>query len=593
LTNYLENDDLVYSTISRKAAVLPGDATRVLRACRSFATIDDHAASLRVTAVGGTNNQIEDLKGLLTGLVNMGLLVSRSCLTSKLKSVEMTAPPQIGALGIPTRDRTRVLGKALTEYIEEVRRWGRRIRFVISDGSECSTTRNRNRMLLRALRKRYGVEIFYAGLEEKVRFAERLSRGKGLPFDVLAFAFLNTENCGACYGACRNTLLISKVGSLFMQVDDDTTPHVASPPQGRPNVALSSQFDPTEFWFFHSMEQALGSATFVDCNLLELHEQLLGKKVRDYLGSLNPGTELTLDHLSSSFVRKLGQAGGGIRVTTLGVLGDSGIGRAGAYLSLDGSSRERLTESEAKYRGVLCSRKVLRSATQITIGECTSCMGGNLGLDARTLLPPFPPAARAEEAVFITLLRMCFTADYSGFLPWALCHAPPEKRAFAREEVWRDAGWLGMNDILAVLVASCSLMSHCSDPTDRLKAVGKYLANFEAMPLNDFEEIVRILLWRVRSRYLRELEERLERYASEPSYWAADIRKSIQVLHSSLASESFGIPRELVDHYGLEPARAEFKRLVSRFGQLLETWPAIVDAALELSLSGESLAQPV
>ena len=60
-------------------------------------------------------------------------------------------------------------------------------------------------------------------------------------------------------------------------------------------------------------------------------------------------------------------------------------------LALEGATRERLLRSEAEYRTALREQHVLRAVRRPTVCDGAYCMGLNLGLDNREMLPPFMP----------------------------------------------------------------------------------------------------------------------------------------------------------------------------------------------------------
>ena len=63
----------------------------------------------------------------------------------------------------------------------------------------------------------------------------------------------------------------------------------------------------------------------------------------------------------------------GVAVTSVGVVGDSGMGSPVYLLNLRGDSRTRLVGSAAAYRRALAGRGVLRIVTRATLGQ-TACV---------------------------------------------------------------------------------------------------------------------------------------------------------------------------------------------------------------------------
>lgn len=131
---------------------------------------------------------------------------------------------------------------------------------IIGDDSETEQVRQATRTMLRSLVDTY--DIMYTGLEERMRFVEMLTRETGLCSDVVRFSVLNSHNYPVSHGACRNALLLQTGGEAVVQVDDDILCQLADVPGRGSHVKLTSEFDPTEFWFFPDAHTAINSVRF-------------------------------------------------------------------------------------------------------------------------------------------------------------------------------------------------------------------------------------------------------------------------------------------------------------------------------------------
>lgn len=127
--------------------------------------------------------------------------------------------------------------------------------------------------------------------------------------------------------------------------------------------------------------------------------------------------------------------------------------------------------------------------------------------------------------------------------------------------------------------------------TERLCAIGRYLEELGKIPLRDFEDFVRTLVWQQESAKALYLENHLKVHKEQPDFWAKDVKKYIETLRNSLP--------KMVIPYDLSNDRDEFEilrlmqRLVLKFGQLLRWWPEIVKATDELRIQGQRLSKPV
>jgi hypothetical protein len=558
---------------------------RLLLACRSFATLDDHARQLGRDLHLGPD-QVPSVRCQLASLADAGLLVSHANLLElcRQQPCPPSSPLRIAALGVPTRNRPDSLRRCLTSYAENGRQHGRANDFIVVDDSESTDLRRTNRQVLQELRDRAPGALFYAGPEERARYADALIRQAGLPVDAVRFALLNPAGCPVTTGASRNTLLLHTAGEMLLQVDDDTVCQLAAAPEVQGGLALSSQYDPTEFWFSAEGEPVLAGGAGVDRDFLAIHEQLLGKCLAECVG--DAGTDLDFGPMNASFFRRLRTETPRVLVTAAGVAGDSGMGSSVYFLMLDGDSRARLHRSEGHYQAALASHQVMRAVTRLTVSDGGFCRAVNLGLDNRQLLPPFLPVQRNQDGVFGTLLRSCFGGGLFGFLPWLLSHRPPTPRRLAPDHLWQSIAGVTTGQVFQLLAGALAPGPGPKESGQRLRALGQSLAEWGAAPAADFEEMVRLHLWNHLGRQAALLESQLTRYGGWPPYWADDARMLLAALREALPLEHYVVPADLRGAFGLGEARAAFQGLVRQFGQLLQVWPDMVEAAKGLRARG-------
>jgi hypothetical protein len=581
--------ELVYSPLTRAAHALPAFAVALVQNCRTLASLQEHAAR-----IGREHNlgpdQCRAVHEQLRDLAQAGLLTSRADLVGCCRS-GADSPAPVAVLGVPTRNRTRSLTRCLGSYLENGRRHGRTTEYVVIDGSEGPDAQRANRELLRALAGQYGAAIAYTGPEEMGRFAGELVRRGGLPGAAVEFGLLNPEGCPVTTGGSRNALLLHAVGDCLLQVDDDTVCRLTPAPGAREGLVFSSFYDPTEFWFPPEGEPYPSDAAAAGVDFLALHEGMLGKSPGDCAARLPADAGLDLDQTTAAFFRKLDRQEGKILATSAGVVGHSGMGSSLYFLTLGGPSRARLLGSERVYRRVVTDHQVMRAVTRPTVCDGAFCMGLNLGLDNRRLLPPFLPVQRNQDGVFAALLRGCRADGFCGFLPWAVCHEPPAPRVPSGADPWQSAAGLCTGQIVQVLVQSVPAPPAGTDAASCLKALGCTLEEWGSLPPADFEELLRLRLWGQLSRQAVRLAELLQQFRGLPEFWGRDARRVLAHLQETLPSRRFLVPSDLSEAVGDDGAVELFRRLVRRFGQLLRCWPDLVEVARELRSRGIRLAE--
>lgn len=585
---------LLYSRFRRNSMLLPRRTVNILLACRGFGTIDQHVERLR-EAFGDVSPTRETLCGILRDGAVSGFLVSASEIIARLSSLNTsrTPPSPITTIGIPTRNRPEILRRGLRSYIESAREYGRNTRFAVVDDSENMTAQLENQRVVSSLKKHYGVDLRYAGPGERARFAKRLAKKAGVPRSVVNFAILNAGPFRPSPGASRNALLLHSAGELLLQTDDDTVCKVADVPDSSPGLTLTSRPDPTQFWFFPDRDSAMNSVQFVQRDFLALHESLLGRDLASCISSIRSDGDWNIDTLGGDFLRRAEDGSGRILATSAGIVGDSGMRRTCFYLFYGKPSFTRLTESEQKYRAAMASQQVLRAVTRSTVSGGGHCSAGNLGLDNRRLLPPFMPLQKGEDTIFGKLLFGCFADAFVGFLPWALAHlSPGEARPDDRNErIYGDA-----HDFLSAIITSFhdsnGLLPQACCAESQLTRLGKYLVDLAAASASDFRETVRTIAWRSAASRLDRLEKHLKTQTPHVDYWENDLACLLNRYRKSLIEENYDAPSDLLTVDNDDKARRLFKELVSQFGYLLQYWPQMVAATVELRQSGDLLAPP-
>jgi hypothetical protein len=587
---------LVYSKASNSRRILPSYQVAFLNQCREFRTLDEHARNiyrerLDTWSQAGTTAsespgpiQIESVKKQLSQLAEDGLLVSDFDVLEQCKysTDQKKEAPQIASVGVVTRGRPKSLVRCLESYIDNCRRHGREIDFVVMDDSESVEARVETRQMLRDLSERHEVEVSYAGLEEKLQYAEAMIAESGAPQEVVKFALFGLEGFGRSTGANRNALLLHTAGDLVLSVDDDTVCQVGTVHGAKHGLTLDSRRDGfIKFRFFPHYASALQSIVVNNEDVLADHEQLLGKTIGACISKYSELAEIELDNISHKLLEGM-HRGGRIGVTISGVIGDSGIHSPAGFLALEAESRERMVESEADYHSAWNSREMIRAANRLTISDSAWCMATALGLDNRSLLPPFMPVYRNEDGLFGLTLRACFDDIYFGHLPSTILHAPMETRSYSTDEILKTATKFRFCDLAAACIRLADFRLGMSDEGERVLALGKHLMELGNLTLSNFEELLRFQICRFMSNYIMGLENLLKLHREKPEFWAKDVRRFVGVLRESLIKDLYLVPQDVVEVRDPIEIRRQTQRLIYKFGELIYWWREIVNGAKRL-----------
>jgi hypothetical protein len=367
---------------------------------------------------------------------------------------------------------------------------------------------------------------------------------------------------------------------------------LALPPEEEEAELNPDELSEMKWWFFADRQAAFDWARFVDEDLLGIHEQLLGKELCECVTSLNDIEVLNFDQLDGLSLRTFSGTSR-VMASFTGLIGDSGAPIPAAYRELDDSSRERLLRSHTDYFLASKSRVVFRSVSRPRIGRLTNYNTTAMAFDNREVLPPFIPIARGEDHLFGHTLRYCFDGAMVGDLPWAILHAPSEVRIFLPGAAQESASGIQLAGLVWACITNRSFWPGVKDGPERMRAIGNYLMKLGALPLEEFEEIVRGRLWEIQSGQITSLERRLHSHAAPPDYWVEDIHKQVEALRKAMTDPHYVVPLDLRLECDMEEARHLSQQYVWKFGQLLQAWPEIVAAAKRLRSQGIRLAIPI
>jgi hypothetical protein len=563
---------LVYVRDNGAAAFYRADILRVLAGCGEFRTIEEHVE--QCLAGTGTVTQAAALRRELFRLRAEGFLVSADGRPSAADSRAPLAP--ISTIVVPTCNRVPLLRRMITGYAENCVRYGWRVRFAVADDSPDRATQADCEAMLRRLERRLGVGISYVGLGRKSAFALRLASTGGIPQDVVRFGCLPSRGCGVTVGANRNMLLLLTAGERIFSADDDTVCVTALPPGHGDGVELDSGGNPLQLWFFPDRDEALAAVRYVQEDVLGWHGRYLGAAPAPVLAGAGPASAARSDPALLGHVR---DAVGHIRVTANGVVGDCGWDNPDFCLFQDGTTFARLAGSPGGFRVNRTTREMIQAVPRTTItGRADPKFAMCIGLDNTDLLPPFPPAGRAEEVAFGAILTACFSPVYAAHLPLVLRHDPAAGKRFSAAGMFS----IGLGSWLPSCISRFD-PGLAASPTVRLSRLGNFLTDLGRLPEGAFDEFARLTVWDSMSGMIGSLEARLDDPEPPPDYWAWEARQfMVRARRSALAPAD--------EWYAAIGGRAILQRRLEQLGQLLIWWPAMIQAARDLRAAGDELA---
>src|SRR6202022_2239520 len=258
---------------------------------------------------------------------------------------------------------------------------------------------------------------------------------------------------------------------------------------------------------------------------------------------------------------------------------------------LDADSRQRLVGSQARSRTLAGRRQLQRGVDRRTNSDNPDLMMTGAAIDNRAILPPFFPVLRGEDTIFGFMLGACVEGASVGHRPLTLLHSPGDLREVAPDATAEFARHPSSFELVIACVQSFSAIPGTGSE-ERLHALGRHLAAIASLAPADFEEFLRLWVWRMKALTMERLTNDLETSSAASASWKQDVQRYLETMRTSFAADDYLVPPGLKTRLGGD-ALPIMQRLIARFGDLLQCWPAMLDMARTLANGGEELARPL
>ena len=564
---------VVRSEVQGKDYVLADREAELLLACRPFRSITEHT-----TALEG-RSRLKQMKEVLDKLRLYRLLITRDEFRHALVGGEKTKEVYCGIthMGIPTKNRPELLKRCCTSYIANAKQYGRRVRVCIVDDSREGQRVAAGKHAALELMANHDVPIRYITRAFRRKLARQIAEVSGVPVEVARFALVGDEQIDASYGAARNTLLLMTAGHLTLQVDDDSECNIRTLKRSRDAIHFSSRL-PQEFWYFDREEEVDVEFPMGETDILQHHEHMLGRSIAAVV-NLQKEAVIDAGAIHAPMVKALRQEGASIGISQVGWYGDAGVNNTLYRLMHTGQSFDRLTRSKDVYRRQLSTRITARTAAEWGVYSGTALMGVSMGIDNRSVLPPFLPVGRNEDAVFGHVLRGCFPAKFIGFLPGFLIrHAPGERRAklLPRFEPYTGAA------IISVMIDQF-VPGINAGPAEAMHVVASGLKCIASTSDREFESYLQQICAEQLIGKVNYLEHLMETRTGAPEFWHKDIEAITRTMKNALLQHRV-VFREK-DEDARRKALHKMRELVYNFSLVLNHWPAMLQCARYMALA--------
>jgi len=559
---------LVRNPVSGRTVVVDRDTTKVAAACGAFASMEEHCARLEA-ATGADRNQC---KVSVQRAIDAGLFVSSGELARYLVNgwAPAAEPRKIDIVGIPTRNRPKLLNRVLEGLGRNLREYGRKATVIVVDDSETVSMQQANSHAIAAHSADPRMNIRCVDRESRKRLAAQLVRQDGLPTESVAFALGGSPDYPVSMGAARNTILMHSVGRCVLFLDDDIEFRLAAIPGSTDALAVGSE-DPENSFFANPDE--IEKCHFVNEDVIGLHEKLLNVGPAELLSSI----ETTFDFASHKLGRRLESGRARVIASQMGVIGDCGLDAPFGYYLRGPETWSRLVRSEELYQAAITNRLVLDGSKRFLVTPLNHCHTHCLGLDNTQGLPPFLPVMRGEDGVFGLLVNKCVPGSLFSLIPRAILHAPEPAREFPPKAALQFAGRLALSETIMSLISAAGMLSG-RDWAERAQTLGRSLQELRLLQDRDLHERLQWVIDPLLTRFIQIMEKRIEN-SSADEFWTRDVRQIRDALVDSLSHVSRLAPVDLLATFGETEAVRRFRDVTAKFADVLEVWPDLVALA--------------
>ncbi|MDX2226990.1 MAG: hypothetical protein SFY92_07880 [Verrucomicrobiae bacterium] len=494
---------------------------------------------------------------------------------------------EIGWLCCPSRNNPDQAFSTLSPLIESIRQWGHPSpSLALADNSPSPDTNSRYRDRLGKLSQTYNLAVWHATPHSLGAYAKALAEKSGVPIQTTDFALLDPMGIGFTCGASRNALLLQSAGSCLASVDDDIMMNLRSLPRqdwhftgiagvnqwphlvGHTPQSVTDKLESTEFDSWAHFQKHLGAAPPPQ---LKIHSQ----------AHIPPGL---MDDLPCMAPR--------IRVMYASYYGFLPFHQM-LFRYQDSATFFSSLQSAGSSLDLFLTSPHIASMADGNILSPSSLMAGMFfGLDARGLCPPFMPGFHLEDNFFGALLGHADPAAWSTKMPVAVQHSPTARHPLFDLELYGPHPFYEVSQLLTALLRSIPIHHFHSRESAFPYLAGKLRT---LCPGSVDETMAR--LDECSLKYLGDMISNMEANMADsmdhPESWNAQHAAFVDGLIQNTLKQNWFIPPEIIHRFGSENAPGVLHTFLRRYADLIEAWPTLWNAAIELREQGIRPAEKI
>jgi hypothetical protein len=560
--------------------VVEQETVEALRVCGTFRSMPEHLLAARAAGVAGEDT--ERLRGTLETLAAKGATVSLDVALGNLPRSPSTRRGPLERIALLTRDRPAAAMRCLESLVVNAREACRTLQVSVYDDAD--TPPQGSREAWRSVAEEVGVPLRLLDRLQRSRFAQALASKAGVPVETVRTCLLGNDAVGFRRGAGTNSALLDHAGENLLFIDDDMLcePAVHDNATTPEKVALSSDRSPVRSRYYSSYDRVCSVSKRLEVDYIGLHERWLTEPLSAVL--LNPAADVSF----SAAAPGLFTSSPRVAVTCGAFYGDSGSQFSWNVLFDIHGDRADTVRNEDEYELALRSRMVWRGVDRVTLGHGQFLQATTMGVAAPTRgewRPPFVPFFRCSDNIFGLMLSNADGDQQLCYLPWALRHAPDPPRSQRRDDVWESGVMVRFFDLFWALFDIHSRENrHLRGKTWGLAFAACLRRAAELSPTALAAVVVDVLS--ARSAGLVDRIDALMMRNPGPSYWRRDADRFVAAHLRWIREGRLEFCDELSSSQG---GLAFGQRLLGNYAEMIEVWPSLLEAAVNLGGIEEDL----
>jgi hypothetical protein len=207
-------------------------------------------------------------------------------------------------------------------------------------------------------------------------------------------------------------------------------------------------------------------------------------------------------------------------------------------------------------------------------------------MDAREILPPFPPYGRNQDGIWAAVMLALNQNAFISHIPFAIYHEMSNKNIFTDKDYEDASVEFGIITVLIIEHCRKKLISLFNKTT--YETLGYQLISLSRITDKQFISLCHDLWLDYAGNTICNLENKLIVNKRKPKHWAKDVDKYIVLLENQSLNPENALPRELRKHHSIDETIRLYKIFFKDYGNLLKSWPIIWEKALKLNIEKEN-----